>query len=69
MKLFCIKTRFTRVTLKIGMFMDTRNGERNAFINLNRNYMYNDTSYLGRKLPQGTFSKRNKHCSLRLMEQ
>ena len=69
MKLFCIKTRFTRVTLKIGMFVETSNGEHNAFINLNRNYMYKDTSYLGGKLPQVTFSKRNKHCSLRLMEQ
>ena len=28
-----------------------------------------DTSYLGGNLPQVTFSKRNKHCSLRLMEQ
>ena len=31
--------------------------------------MYEDTSYLGSKLPQGTFSKRNKHCSFRLMGQ
>ena len=31
--------------------------------------MYKDTSYLGNKLPQVTFSKRNKHCSFRLMEQ
>ena len=31
--------------------------------------MYKDTSYLGRKLPQVTFSKRNKHCSFRLTEQ
>ena len=31
--------------------------------------MYKDTSYLGSKLPQVTFSKRNKHCSFRLMEQ
>lgn len=29
--------------------------------------MYKDTSYLGTKLPQVTFS--NKHCSFRLMEQ
>ena len=29
--------------------------------------MYKDTSYLGSKLPQATFSKRNKHCSFRLM--
>ena len=51
--------------------METSNGEDNAFINLNRNYMYmyKDTSYLGSKLPQVTFSKRNKHCSFRLMEQ
>ena len=51
--------------------METSNGEHNAFINLNRNYMYmyKDTSYLGSKLPQVTFSKRNKHCSFRLMEQ
>ena len=32
--------------------METSNGERNAFINLDRNYMYKDTSYLGSKLPQ-----------------
>ena len=31
--------------------------------------MYKDTSYLGSKLPQVTFSKRNNHCSFRLMEQ
>ena len=31
--------------------------------------MYKDTSYLGSKLPGVTFSKRNKHCSFRLMEQ
>ena len=31
--------------------------------------MYKDTSCLGSKLPQVTFSKRNKHCSFRLMEQ
>ena len=31
--------------------------------------MYKDTSYLGSKLPQVTFSKGNKHCSFRLMEQ
>ena len=31
--------------------------------------MYKDTSYLGSKLPQVTFSERNKHCSFRLMEQ
>ena len=32
--------------------------------------MYKDTSYLCSKLPQVTFSKRNKHCSqFRLMEQ
>ena len=31
--------------------------------------MYKDTSYLGSTLPQVTFSKRNKHCSFRLMEQ
>ena len=31
--------------------------------------MYKDTSYLGSKLPRVTFSKRNKHCSFRLMEQ
>ena len=31
--------------------------------------MYKDRSYLGSKLPQVTFSKRNKHCSLTLMEQ
>ena len=51
--------------------METSNGEHNAFINLNRNYMYmyEDTSFLGSKLPQVTFSKRNKHCSFRLMEQ
>ena len=51
--------------------MKTSNGEHNAFINLNKNYtyMYKDTSYLGIKLPQVTFSKRNKHCSFRLMEQ
>ena len=53
------------------MFMETSNGEHNAFINLNRNYMYmyKDTSDLGSKLPQVTFSKRNKYCSFRLMEQ
>ena len=47
--------------------MKTSNGEHNAFINLNKNYtyMYKDTSYLGIKLPQVTFSKRNKHCSFR----
>ena len=31
--------------------------------------MYKDTSYLGSKLPQITFSRRNKHSSFRLMEQ
>ena len=31
--------------------------------------MYKDTSCLGSKSPQVTFSKRNKHCSFRLMEQ
>ena len=31
--------------------------------------MYKDRSYLGSRLPQVTFSKRNKHCSFRLMEQ
>ena len=31
--------------------------------------MYKDTSYLGSKLQQVTFSKRNKHCSFKLMEQ
>ena len=31
--------------------------------------MYKDTSYLGSELPQVTFSKRNKHCSFRLMDQ
>ena len=31
--------------------------------------MYKDRSYLGSKLPQVTFSMRNKHCSLKLMEQ
>ena len=31
--------------------------------------MYKDRSYLGSKLPQVTFSKRNKHGSFRLMEQ
>ena len=31
--------------------------------------MYKDTSYLGSKLPQVTFSKRNKHSSFGLMEQ
>ena len=31
--------------------------------------MYKDTSYLGSKLPLVTFSKRNKHCSFRLMAQ
>ena len=31
--------------------------------------MYKDTSYLGSKLPQITFSKRNKNFSFRLMEQ
>ena len=51
------------------MFTETSNGEHNAYINLNRNYMYKDTSYLGSRLPQVTFSKRNKHCSFRLMEQ
>ena len=49
------------------MFTETSNGEHYAYINLNRNYMYKDTSYLGIKLPQVTFSKRNKHCSFRLM--
>ena len=51
--------------------METSNGEHNAFINLNRNYMYmyKDTSYLGSKLPQLIFSKRNKYCSFRLREQ
>ena len=51
------------------MFTETSNGEHKAFINLNRNYMYKNTSYLGSKLPQVTFSKRNNHCSFRLMEQ
>ena len=48
--------------------MKTSNGEHNAFINLNKNYtyMYKDTSYLGIKLPQVTFSKRNKHCSFKM---
>ena len=64
-----MKTRFTRVNLKYGMFIETSNGEHNAFINLDRNYMYKDTSYLGSKLPQVFISKSNKHCSLRLMEQ
>ena len=51
--------------------METSNGEHNAFINLNGNYMYmyKDASYLGSKLPRVTFSKRNKYCSFRLMEQ
>ena len=51
--------------------METSNGEHNAFINLNWNYMYmyKDTSYLVSKLPQVTFSKRNKYCSFKLMEQ
>ena len=51
--------------------METSYGEHNAFIKLNRNYMYmyKDTSYLGSKLPRVTFSKRSKHCSFRLMEQ
>ena len=51
--------------------METSNGEHNAFINLNGNYMYmyKDTSYLGCKLPQVTFSKRNIYCSFRLMKQ
>ena len=40
-----------------------------SLINLNRNYMYKDRSYLGSKLPQVTFSKRNKHCSFRLVEE
>ena len=31
--------------------------------------MYKDTSYLGSKSPQVTFSKRNKRCSFRLSEQ
>ena len=31
--------------------------------------MHKDRSYLGSNLPQVTFSKRNKHCSFRLMEQ
>ena len=31
--------------------------------------MYKDRSYHGSKLPQATFSKRNKHCSFRLREQ
>ena len=31
--------------------------------------MYKDTSYLGSKLPQVAFSKRNKHCRFWLMEQ
>ena len=35
---------------------------------LDRNYMYKDRSYLGGKLPQVTFSNRNKHCSFRLMD-
>ena len=30
--------------------------------------MYKDTSCLGSKLPQVTFSKTNKHCSFWLME-
>ena len=51
--------------------METIYGAHNAFIKLNRNYMhmYKETSYLGSKLPQLTFSKRKKHCSFRLMEQ
>ena len=50
--------------------METSSGEHNAFINLNRNYMYmyKDTSYLGSKLLLVTFLKRNKCCSFRLME-
>ena len=51
------------------MFLETGNGEHNAFINLNRNYMYKDISYLGSKLPQVAFSKRNEYFSFRLMEQ
>ena len=31
--------------------------------------MYKDRSYLGIKLPQVTFLKKNKHCSFRLMAQ
>ena len=31
--------------------------------------MYKDRSYLGSVLPPVTFSKRNKHCSFRLIEQ
>ena len=31
--------------------------------------MYKDRSYLSSKLPQVTFSKKNKHFSFRLMEQ
>ena len=31
--------------------------------------MYKDMPCLGSKLPQVTFSKRNKRCSFRLMEQ
>ena len=51
--------------------METSSGEHNAFINLNRKYMYTykEKSYPGSKLLQVTFSKRNKYCSFRLMEQ
>ena len=42
---------------------------QSSHLNLNSNCMYKDTSYLGSKLPQVTFSKRNEHCSFRLMEQ
>ena len=31
--------------------------------------MHKDMSYLGSKLPQVNFSKRNKYCTFRLMEQ
>ena len=37
--------------------METSNGEHNAFINLDRNYMYKDMSYLGSKLPRVFFFK------------
>ena len=42
--------------------------ENNAFIKLNTNYMFKDTSYLGSKMRHVTFSKRKKRCSFRLME-
>ena len=52
----------------MGKFTETSNGEHNDFTKLNRNYMYKDTSYLGSKLRQVTFSKRNKPCSFRFIE-